>query len=105
VLLTLDRGWIVANGRREAISEVELELAGAPVHSIFAIATQLAQRVALTPAVLSKAERGYRLHTGTPPTPFKAAAVALSPPCRPARPFAASPCPASNTCSRTITAP
>ncbi|MBP8897524.1 MAG: CHAD domain-containing protein [Sulfuritalea sp.] len=84
VLLTLDRGWIVANGRREAISEVELELAGAPVHSIFAIATQLAGRVAMTPSVLSKAERGYRLHLGTPPTPFKAAAVALSasmPPC------------------------
>jgi inorganic triphosphatase YgiF len=78
VLLTLDRGWIVANGRREPISEVELELAGAPVHAIFAVATQLAQRAALTPAVLSKAERGYRLHTGAPPTPFKAGTVALS---------------------------
>jgi inorganic triphosphatase YgiF len=78
VLLTLDRGWIVANGRREAISEVELELAAAPVHAIFAIATQLAQRAALTPAVLSKAERGYRLHAGTPPAPFKAGAVGLS---------------------------
>ena len=78
VLLTLDRGWIIGNGRREAISEVELELAGAPVHAIFAIATQLAERVALTPSALSKAERGYRLHLGTPPTPFKAAAVALS---------------------------
>jgi adenylate cyclase len=78
VLLTLDRGWIIGNGRREAISEVELELAGAPVHAIFAMATQLAQRVILTPSVLSKAERGYRLHLGTPPTPFKAEAVALS---------------------------
>jgi inorganic triphosphatase YgiF len=79
VLLTLDRGWIIASGRREAISEVELELAAAPVHAIFAIATQLAQRVALTPSVLSKAERGYRLHLGTPPRPFKAETVALSP--------------------------
>ena len=78
VLLTLDRGWIVANGRREAISEVELELAGAPVHAIFAVATQLAQRVALTPSVLSKAERGYRLHLGAPPLPFKAETVELS---------------------------
>ena len=78
VLLTLDRGWIIANGRREAISEVELELAGAPVHAIFAVATQLGQRVALTPSVLSKAERGYRLHLGTPLAPFKAEAVALS---------------------------
>jgi inorganic triphosphatase YgiF len=78
VLLTLDRGWIVANGRREAISEVELELAGAPVHAIFEVATRLAQRAALTPSVLSKAERGYRLHLGTPPTPYKAGPVALA---------------------------
>jgi len=79
VLITLDRGWIIGSGRREAISEVELELAGAPVHAIFALAAQLAQRVALTPSVLSKAERGYRLHLGTPPQPFKAETVALSP--------------------------
>jgi len=78
VLLTLDRGWIIANGRREAISEVELELAGATVHAIFSVATQLAQRVALTPSVLSKAERGYRLHLGTPSMPFKAEAVKVS---------------------------
>ena len=78
VLLTLDRGWIIANGRREAISELELELAGAPVHAIFALATQLAQRVSLTPSVLSKAERGYRLHTGAPSVPVKAETVALS---------------------------
>ena len=87
VLLTLDRGWIIASGRREAISEVELELAGAPVHSIFALATQLAQRVTMTPAVLSKAERGYRLHTGTVPMPFKAATVALSPDMPPCEAF------------------
>ena len=78
VLLTLDRGWIIANGRREAVSEVELELAGAPVHAIFELATQLAARVMLTPAVSSKAERGYRLHTGAPSVPFKAETVALS---------------------------
>jgi inorganic triphosphatase YgiF len=78
VLLTLDRGWIIANGRREAISEVELELDGAPVHAIFAVATQLGQRLALTPSVLSKAERGYRLHLGTVPAPVKAESVALS---------------------------
>ena len=79
VLLVLDRGWVIAKGRREAISEVELELAGAPVHSIFVLATQLAQRVALTPSVLSKAERGYRLHAGATPEPFKAEAVILWP--------------------------
>ena len=78
VLLTLDRGWIIANGRREAISEVELELAGAPVSAIFGLATQLAERIALTPSVLSKAERGYRLHSGTPQVPREAANISLS---------------------------
>lgn len=78
VLLALDRGWIIANGRREAISEIELELAGAPVHAIFGIASQFAQRISLTPSVLSKAERGYRLHLGVAPEPVKAGTVALA---------------------------
>ena len=77
VLLTLDRGWVIADGRREAISEVELELAGAPVQALFDFAGQLAARVALTPAVLSKAERGYRLHSRVLPAPVKASTVVL----------------------------
>ena len=87
VLLTLDRGWIVANGRREAISELELELAEAPVSAIFRLAAQLAQRVALTPSVLSKAERGYRLHTGAPQSPTRATTVDLSASMAPADAF------------------
>ena len=79
VLLTLDRGWVIANGRREAISEIELELDGAPVQALFRIAGQLAERISLTPAVLSKAERGYRLHSGTTPMPVKAGDIALAP--------------------------
>ncbi|MCF8198464.1 MAG: CYTH and CHAD domain-containing protein [Sulfuritalea sp.] len=78
VLMTLDKGWVIANGRRQAISEVELELDGAPIHAIFGLANQLAQNIALVPSVLSKAERGYRLHTGTPLTPFKAESIALA---------------------------
>lgn len=77
VLLTLDRGWVTADGRREPISELELELAGATVTAMFDIAGELAGRVALTPAVLSKAERGYRLHNGTAPAPVKANTVNL----------------------------
>ncbi|MBI5108655.1 MAG: CHAD domain-containing protein [Rhodocyclales bacterium] len=78
VLVTLDRGWAIADGKREAISEVELELDGAPVQALFHIAGQLAERISLVPAVLSKAERGYRLHSGTMPTPVKAESIALS---------------------------
>ncbi len=77
VLLTLDRGWVIADGRREPISELELELAGAPVQALFDLAGELAERIALTPAVLSKAERGYRLHSGVAPAPVKANAISL----------------------------
>lgn len=65
VLLTLDRGWIIAGGKREAISELELELAEpgeAALESLFTLASALAERIPLVPAVRSKAERGYRLH-------------------------------------------
>jgi inorganic triphosphatase YgiF len=78
VLLTLDRGWVIGGGRREVISELELELAGAPVPALFTLAGQLAARVPLVPAVLSKAERGYRLHAGMAPAPVKAAPIALA---------------------------
>lgn len=72
VLVMQDRGWIAAAGRREAISEVELELAEGPVAPLFAIARQLAERIALTPALLSKAERGYRIFSAIPDAPIKA---------------------------------
>lgn len=77
VLLTLDRGWVIADGRREPISELELELAGAPVQALFDLAGELAERIALTPAVLSKAERGYRLHSGIAPAPVKSRVIRL----------------------------
>ncbi len=73
-LAMLDRGWIAAAGRREAISELELELAEGEVALLFELADELAKRLPLTPAVLSKAERGYRLFAGAPPQPVKAAA-------------------------------
>ena len=87
VLLTLDRGWITADNHKEPISEIEMELDGAPVSAIFAIARQLAQRVSLAPAVFSKAERGYRLHAGTPSAPLKANAVVIDRTLRPASAF------------------
>jgi inorganic triphosphatase YgiF len=77
VLVTLDRGWIVSSGRREAISEVELELAQGEVSSLFALAEQLAARVPLTPAMLSKADRGYRLYRQLPSAPDKAGELPL----------------------------
>lgn len=72
VLLMLDRGWIVSSGRREAISEIELELSQDGVSSLFVLAERLAERLPLVPAMLSKAERGYRLYRQLPPAPDKA---------------------------------
>lgn len=76
--LAFDRGWIAAAGRREAISEIELELIEGDAAQIFALARTLAGRVAVAPAPLSKAERGYALFRGQPAAPAKAAPVALA---------------------------
>lgn len=75
VLLTLDRGWITAGEERAAISEIELELEHAPLHALFDLALPLTESLVLTPAVRSKAERGYQLHSRTPPQPVKAAEI------------------------------
>jgi adenylate cyclase len=74
-----DRGWIAADGRREAISELELELAGGEVGALFALADGLADRLPLLPAPLSKAERGVRLHLKTTPAPARAGGIPLAP--------------------------
>lgn len=89
VLLTLDRGWIVAHGRREAICEVEIELAGAPLHALFELAAQLGRQVALAPSVLSKAERGIRLYLGHAQAPFKSVSPPLTAAMSPATAFRA----------------
>ncbi|HTY02948.1 MAG TPA: CHAD domain-containing protein [Rhodocyclaceae bacterium] len=78
VLLMFDRGWIASGGRREAISELELELAGGDVADLFALARTLADRLPLMPAPLSKAERGFRLRLAAPATPVKAVEIPLA---------------------------
>ncbi len=78
VLLMLDRGWIASAGRREAISEVEIELAAGDVNELFKLAQTLGERLPLVPAILSKAERGYRLFQGAQARPPKAQTVPLA---------------------------
>jgi len=75
VLLMLDRGWIAAAGRRQAISELELEVSDGEIATVLALAEQLAQQLPLAPALLSKAERGYRLFQAAPASPIKAEAL------------------------------
>ena len=78
VLLMLDRGWIAAAGRREEISEVEIELVAGEVGELFKLAQTLGERLPLVPAILSKAERGYRLFQGAGHIPQKALTVPLA---------------------------
>jgi adenylate cyclase len=77
ILAKLDRGWIASNGRRETISELELQLVSGSVDSLYVLALELAQTQALPPLLLSKAERGYRLFLDTPPAPVKAGSVPI----------------------------
>jgi len=89
VLLMFDRGWIAADGRREAISELELELAGGEVGALFTLAGTLAERLPLLPAPLSKAERGIRLHLAAAPAPARATEIPLAPEMAPRAAFRA----------------
>jgi adenylate cyclase len=77
IAVMLDRGWIAAGGRREAISEVEIELVKGDEAQLFELARSFAARVPLAPAPLSKADRGYRLFKQTPAAPVKAAPIPL----------------------------
>lgn len=62
VLMALDRGAVLAGGREEPISEVELELSGSQdIGALHQLAAQLGERVPLVPEALSKAQRGYNL--------------------------------------------
>lgn len=72
VLLMLDRGRIAAGNLEEALSEIEIELERGSPAALFDVAKALAADLPLRPALLSKAERGYRLRLGTPRLPVKA---------------------------------
>lgn len=72
LLAKLDKGWIASNGQREPISELELELVAGSVEDVYDAALQIGRNVALPPFLLSKSERGYRLHRGTPSRPARA---------------------------------
>ena len=77
LLVKLDRGWIASSGRRDSISELELQLLAGDIDSLYSLALELAQRLALPPLLLSKAERGYRLFLDTPSGPVKAGGVPI----------------------------
>lgn len=75
ILALLDRGWIASNGRRGAISELELELVSGGIDALYDMADQLGARIPLTPELISKAEQGYRLFLNSKGSPVKAGPV------------------------------
>lgn len=87
IVAKLDRGWIASSGRRETISELELQLEAGGVDDLYDFAMQLAQRQPLPPLLLSKAERGYRLFQGSPAQAVKAGPVAINPDATPLEAF------------------
>jgi inorganic triphosphatase YgiF len=79
LLLMADRGHIIAGDRRETISELELELAGAPVDTLLDFAARLAATLPLRAESRSKAQRGYDLMTDAVLEPVRAGRSPLDP--------------------------
>lgn len=77
--VALDQGWITADGRRERLCELELELLAGTASDLYALALTLQAELALRPVAASKAERGFALATASPGTPFRAPTLRLSP--------------------------
>jgi len=59
--MVIDEGEAIAEDRRDAICEVELELKSGNADQLFDVALDLAKNCPLVPSDVSKAERGYRL--------------------------------------------
>lgn len=72
ILLMIDRGTIVANGREIPLSEVELELEHGTAVDLFELAIMLAEELPVRPEDASKAERGMRLYLGEAAKPMRA---------------------------------
>jgi inorganic triphosphatase YgiF len=62
--ISIDRGYVAAGGRREPISEMELELKAGNAAALLRYAGRLAKALGLALEFESKAERGYRLVAG-----------------------------------------
>jgi len=77
--VAFDQGEIAAGDASAPLSEVELELKRGEPSDLFRLARTIAHKAPLELALVSKAERGYRLVAGEEAAPSKAVAVALAP--------------------------
>lgn len=70
--LAIDRGHVVAGGRREALAELELEMEPAGARDAYALLLEIARDLELEVELVNKAERGFRLLDRAPPPVVKA---------------------------------
>ena len=60
--LACDQGYVLSQGKREPINEIELELKSGNEQHLHSLAAELQKKLRLAPSDISKAERGYRLY-------------------------------------------
>jgi inorganic triphosphatase YgiF len=77
--LALDRGHIEADGSREPINEIEIELKRGERTEIGKIAERLVEAVPVGYSALAKAERGYALSAGEVARPVHGSRIELDP--------------------------
>lgn len=77
--LALDQGTVSHGETEVPLSEIELELKAGDPASLFDIALELQNTLPLRAANVSKAERGYALHSPQAPVVIRAEPVKLSP--------------------------
>jgi inorganic triphosphatase YgiF len=85
----MDRGEIEADGRTEAVCELELELKAGSPKALFGLARRLAESEPLRLSFASKAERGFRLLAAVAPSAFVGERPRLTPDMTVAQAFAA----------------
>lgn len=79
--IALDEGEVIAGGRSDSISELELELKSGAVSDLLDFAAWLAAELPLRLDFVSKSERGYRLASGLQPAAVTAKPLAFPPGC------------------------
>src|SRR5215813_614611 len=77
--VSVDHGFIKAKGRREAISEIAIELKDGDRAGIAHVADRLAGSAAITYMAQSKPERGYALSAGEAAKPVRGGSIDLNP--------------------------
>jgi triphosphatase len=77
--VAFDQGEIDTGQESAPLSEIELELKRGKAADLFQLAKTIAHKAPLELALVSKAERGYRLIAGAESAPSKAVAVTLIP--------------------------